>query len=220
MRFNPHVERPTEWIMSALFTSAHRDGGEGLKLAGYFTKDCQPSGILGGSSSWHRADRHILRQPLAQLRLEIRAANTMSRMCCMISLVEVSPNVRFDVCDDRAAVVASFSPAASVAARYLDATMTWVLRGARTCVGLSLDRAVIVQRAETPRSGPDAPLHFYVPSIPVVTLGSTFGTKLDAQSIELRGFHRKVHPLVGDLRSNASEHAAKTAQLRCKRGCR
>jgi hypothetical protein len=44
--------------------------------------------------------------------------------------------------------------------------------------------------------------------------------KVHAQPIELRGFHRKVSPLVGDLRSNAFEHVSKTGQLISKGGCR
>jgi hypothetical protein len=51
-------------------------------------------------------------------------------------------------------------------------------------------------------------------------MGRPFSVKLHAQPIELRGFHRKVHPLVGDLSSNAFEHVSKTAQLMSKSGCR
>jgi hypothetical protein len=40
--------------------------------------------------------------------------------------------------------------------------------------------------------------------------------KLHGQTIELRGFHPEVRPLVGDLRSDAFEQGPQTAQLMCK----
>jgi hypothetical protein len=43
--------------------------------------------------------------------------------------------------------------------------------------------------------------------------------KLHAQPSELCAFHRKVHPLVGDMRSYAFEHAQKAAQLVRRGGC-
>ena len=59
-----------------------------------------PSGSGFVPPSEHQASqiqriRIFLRQPLVQqLRLEIRAANTMSRICCTISLCGLSRNVR------------------------------------------------------------------------------------------------------------------------------